>query len=146
MLPAAEPLLLATSIVLHLARGSELGRRVEATYAFGALAVNPLVSIVTEGELRSLALQFGWGAGKQARLEEILGRALVVPLEYEGVVEAYARIDHYCRQIGRPVGENDVWIAASAHATGARLVTTDRDFDALCPRFIRRDWIDPQAR
>jgi predicted nucleic acid-binding protein len=37
-----------------------------------------------------------------------------------------------------------LWIAATAHATGARLLTTDHDFDHLDPTFLARDWIDPE--
>ena len=46
---------------------------------------------------------------------------------------------------GVPMGKNDVWIAATAHVTGARLLTTDRDFDHLDPTFLGRDWVDPAA-
>ena len=38
---------------------------------------------------------------------------------------------------------NILWIAATAHATGARLLTTDRDFDTLDPHFLSRDWVNP---
>jgi tRNA(fMet)-specific endonuclease VapC len=46
--------------------------------------------------------------------------------------------------MGTPVGENDTWIAATAHVTGARVLTTDTDFDSLDPTFLARDWIDPK--
>ncbi len=29
------------------------------------------------------------------------------------------------------MSQNDLWVAATAHASGALLVTTDRDFDHL---------------
>jgi tRNA(fMet)-specific endonuclease VapC len=58
-------------------------------------------------------------------------------------IGAYARIERHCRRVGRPIGENDTWIAATAHATRARLLTTDTDFDPLDPSFLVRDWIDP---
>jgi tRNA(fMet)-specific endonuclease VapC len=104
-----------------------------------------LVSIVSIGEVRAIALRLGWGQARRKRLDEILDRVLIVPLDFSGVVEAYARIDAHCRSIGRPIGENDTWIAATAHATEARLLTTDRDFDHLAPTFLSRDWIDPEA-
>ena len=44
---------------------------------------------------------------------------------------------------GRSLGKNDLWIAATAHATNACLLTTDRDFDDMDPLFITREWIDP---
>src|SRR3954454_11965517 len=62
------------------------------------------------------------------------------------MIEACARIDAHCRRIGTPIGENATGIAATAGATGARLITTDRDFDRAgslfretgCPRIRRR--------
>jgi tRNA(fMet)-specific endonuclease VapC len=138
-----DPYLLDTNILLRLVRDDNLARWVEATYAFIGQGMNPLISSVSEGEIRSLALQFGWGRTRQARLEAVLGRAIAVPLEFAGVIEAYARIDAHCRRMGTPIGENDTWIAATAHATGSRLLTTDHDFDQLDPTFLVRDWIDP---
>jgi hypothetical protein len=38
------------------------------------------------------------------------------------------------------MGKNDVWIAA-AYTSGARLVTTDDDFDHLDPPFVTVDKI-----
>jgi predicted nucleic acid-binding protein len=135
--------LLDTNILLHLVRQDALARWIEDTYGFVRQAANPLVSVVTEGEIRSLGLQFGWGAVRLARLETLLARAVIVPLEFEGVIEAYARIEHHARRAGRPIGENDAWLAATAHATTACLLTTDRDLDELTPTFLNRDWIDP---
>lgn len=135
--------LLDTNILVHYIRNDTLSQQVEASYRLRAQQVGPLISAVTEGEIESLALQFGWGAEKRRRLQELLGRLIVVPLDFAGVVEAYARIDSHCRKRGVPVGENDLWIAATTHATGARLITTDKDFNHLDPIFLSRDWIDP---
>ena len=41
------------------------------------------------------------------------------------------------------VGDNDLWIAATAQITGTTLLTTDKDYDHLSPFYIQRDWIDP---
>ena len=54
-------------------------------------------------------------------------------------------IDAHLQRTGRPLGKNDVWIAATAAVTGARLLTTDKDFDRLDPLFLSRDWIDLDA-
>lgn len=136
---------LDTNILLHLVRDDPLARWVETTYAFIGRGIHPLISVVSEGEIRALALRLGWGIAKIARLGTLLDLAIVVPLDFPGVIEAYARFDAHCRNAGTPIGENDTWIAATAHVTGARLLTTDRDFDCLTPTFILRDWIDPAA-
>ena len=39
-----------------------------------------------------------------------------------------------------------LWIAATAHVTGATILTTDRDFDPLHGLFLQRDWVDPASR
>lgn len=41
------------------------------------------------------------------------------------------------------MGKNDLWLAATAHATGATLMTTDKDFDSISPIFIERILIEP---
>ncbi len=133
-----------TPIFVHYVRDDALAEWVRATYHFDDPATLLIISSVIEGEVRSLALQFSWGKRKRARLDELLARAASVPLDYRGVIEAYARIDAHCRRMGTPIGENDTWIAATANATGARLITTDRDFDHLDPGFVSRDWIDPE--
>ena len=38
-----------------------------------------------------------------------------------------------------------LWIASVARATGATLLTTDKDFDHLHPTHLQRVWIDPAS-
>ena len=40
------------------------------------------------------------------------------------------------------MGKNDLWIAATAHASGAVLVTTDKDFDHLHGIWLNREFVD----
>jgi len=40
------------------------------------------------------------------------------------------------------MGKNDLWIAATAHVTGATLLTADADFDHLNGAFLNRVLID----
>ncbi len=57
------------------------------------------------------------------------------------------RVEHLSqktRSSGRSLGQNDLWIAATAHAAGAHLLTMDTDFDELHPSFLTRTWIDPR--
>ena len=66
-----------------------------------------------------------------------------MPLPFADVVETYAEIDNYSKRNGVPMGKNDLWIAATAAVTGARLLTTDKDFDHLDGVYLERDWLDP---
>jgi predicted nucleic acid-binding protein len=42
--------------------------------------------------------------------------------------------------------QNDLWIAATAVATGATLVTTDKDFDHLNGLWLERVLVDQSAK
>lgn len=50
--------LLDTNILVHLVRGDAVGQHIRSKYSPALLEPRPLISIVTEGELRSLAYQF----------------------------------------------------------------------------------------
>jgi tRNA(fMet)-specific endonuclease VapC len=145
---AAHPgrYLLDTNILVAYIRAGDLGHWIEANYSLKTTPVAPLISVVSEGEIRSLALQFHWGRVRLRQLHDVVGQFVSVPLEFPGLLDAYAEIDHLSRQLGRPMGENDVWIAAAARATNTHLLTTDRDFDHLHPTMLQRDWIDPTSR
>ena len=68
MLHPSGVYLLDTSILVHFVRDNAPSRRLEAIYSFRSVGVTPLISVVTEGEIESLALQLGWGAQRQQRL------------------------------------------------------------------------------
>lgn len=106
-----------------------------------------LISIVTEAEMKSLAIQRGWGEKKKRQLERLLGQFLKVPVQTDRQIKIYAEIDAYSKHkdpvrnypdgyTSVTVGKNDLWIAATAHITNSKLVTTDGDFDHLNGVFI----------
>ena len=43
------------------------------------------------------------------------------------------------------MGKNDLWIAATAHASGAILLSTDGDFEHLASVWFRYERIDQAA-
>jgi len=136
---------LDTNILIHLVRRDAIGQYLISHYSLYVADPRPMISDVTEGELRSLALQWKWGPQKRSQMEFVLSYFWRIAINTPDVFEAYAMIDAYSESIGISLGKNDVWIAAATYITGARLVTTDRDFDHLQPHFITRDWIDPAA-
>jgi tRNA(fMet)-specific endonuclease VapC len=72
--PELSPLyLLDTNILVHLVRGDAVWARVRAIYQPLLLDPCPIISVVTAGELRSLALQFNWKAEKVDQMEFYLG-------------------------------------------------------------------------
>ena len=131
-------LLLDTNIVIHLIRDNEVGKRVDASFQIRHRADRPLISVVTVGECLSLVRQFRWGAAKVEALETLLREFVVVNIDSRPVLERFGEFHSWTKSIGRTIGHNDLWIAATAAATGAHLITTDGDFDPLHPQHIRR--------
>ncbi|HYI11627.1 MAG TPA: type II toxin-antitoxin system VapC family toxin [Thermoanaerobaculia bacterium] len=140
-----ELLLLDTNIVIHLIRDNEVAKRVDASFHLRHRTDRPLISIVTVGECLSLVRQFGWGATKVEALEALLRELVIVPLDSRPILERFGEFHSWTKSIGRTLGHNDLWIAATASATGAHLITTDADFDPLHPTHIRRTIIAESA-
>ena len=142
---AAPRYLLDTNILVYYVRASAVWERVRDTYQ-PLTSTPPTISVVTAGELRSLAMRWQWRARKLDRMEFALGYFKVQDILDADIIQMYATLDSFCEERGQPLGKNDLWIAATAAVTGATLLTTDRDFDRFAPRFLARDWIDPDTR
>jgi len=130
---ADHPLhLLDTNVLVALIRAGALGQHIDTTYQPRQAKFKPLVSVVSVGEMQSLARQFAWGPKKIAEISKLVENLVVEDISSPDILAAYGEIDHASRENGRKMGKNDVWIAATAKVTGATLLTTDRDFDHLC--------------
>ena len=141
-----ESFSLDTNLLVRYVRADALSRQIEAEYQLTKQAKPVYISVVVEGEIRSLAERFGWGAARRDYLDQFLQKLVIVPVQGADLVRAYAEIETFSDRMGRPLGsKNDLWITATAHATGTTLLTTDRDFDHLDPLFLRHVWINPVA-
>lgn len=148
--------LLDTGILLGLARKAAWARQAWEQLPLNDQETAAVTSVIYQGEILALAEKFGWGEERRGRLEQILKRLPVLDINRQLILSAYARIDSWTH--GRPVHfpglisppprpaipmkQNDLWIAATAHATKATLVSTDRDFshlDKVWLRFIHVD-------
>lgn len=139
---ATRPYLLDTNILVALIRGGALGRFIDATYQLRHQPNKPLISAVTKGEVRSLARQFKWGAAKRQTLIQLLQNEVVsLDIDHPAIMDAYEEIDWFSlsHSVGAyQMGKNDLWIAATAKASGAVLLTTDTDFNHLDPAHLTR--------
>jgi tRNA(fMet)-specific endonuclease VapC len=141
--PRSDLLLLDTTIVIHLLRNNEVAQRVDASFQIRHRTDRPIISIVTVGECLSLARQLGWGTAKVDALEALLPELVIVPIDSRPVLERFGEFHSWAKSAGRALSHNDLWIAATAAATGAHLITADKDFDPLHPERIHRTWIAP---
>ncbi len=138
----SELYLFDTNILVHLVRDDATGQQIKAKYKPFSLDPKPRFCVVSEGEIRSLALQFLWGSQKLNQMEFALAHLGRLTIEKLEVMNAYAMLDAYSKTQGITMGKNDLWIAAAVFFADARLVTTDKDFDHLTPGFIRVDKIE----
>ena len=136
---------LDTNIILAYFRKHSFWYRIEETFGIFESGTEVMIPLIIIGELRSLAIQNGWGERKIARLEELIKRFIPLIDLTDDIVNRYAEIDAFSqgRLAGqkldcsaRNMGKNDLWIAAVASTLNATLITTDGDFDHLNNRFL----------
>ncbi len=147
-MPLDALILLDTNIILQLVRNNMMSQQLEADYRLISRPNGNLISYVTVGEMYALSLKLGWGEDKIARLNEILDALVIININKPNVVENYARINYFSEKVmkpARPLGQNDIWIAATAKTVGAWLMTTDKDFDHLHPKYLKRILIDAKT-
>jgi len=126
-----------TNILVHLIREDATGLEIKARFSPFTKDPKPLICNVTDGELRSLSLQFSWGKQKVDKMNFALDYFGRVPIESMDMMTAYAAIDFFSMSQGIKMGKNDLWIAAATYISGSQLLSTDTDFDHLASSFIQ---------
>ena len=147
--------LLDTNLLLGFIREVAWATRARGQFNLGNRDVMVFTSVVCQGELLALAEKKGWGSRKRTRLEDTLNGIPTLDIGNQRILDAYARIDAWTH--GRlvssprdtpppkpavPMTQNDMWIAATAHASGAALLSTDKDFAHLDDVWLDFAWID----
>jgi tRNA(fMet)-specific endonuclease VapC len=143
--------LLDTNIIIFCINNAGFDNWFDRTYR--KPANDFIISVVTEGELRSLAIQRKWGGTKLRDMEMSISKFLIYPIKVQSIIHAYAQIDAFSQgklpeqplpvgMSARNMGKNDLWIAATANATGATLLTTDTDFNHLHSTFLDLNRVD----
>ncbi|MCK6533134.1 MAG: PIN domain-containing protein [Polyangiaceae bacterium] len=89
-----------------------------------------LVSAVVLGELTYGALNSRMADTNLARIRALRDECRFAAVD-EAVVAAYGRVRLDLKQRGRPIPENDIWIAATAIASGAAVLTRDEHFQEI---------------
>ncbi|OGV84106.1 MAG: hypothetical protein A3K19_33955 [Lentisphaerae bacterium RIFOXYB12_FULL_65_16] len=147
---------LDTGLLLGYVRGAPYAAYADKTYLPNELPNIATTSVVAAAEMHSIALRRGWEEKKLGKLREILGIFPTVDIGHPDVGAKFAEIDAY-RQgkhpdrplpkglSARAMGDNDIWIAATAAVLNATLLTTDKDFDFLDGVFLRVVYVDPAS-
>jgi tRNA(fMet)-specific endonuclease VapC len=140
--------LLDTNVILNLVRSKELGKYILATYSLETAVHRPLISIVTVGEIWAIADRRQWGSEKRGFLQKMLETLVILDLDNEAILNGYVEMDRVSRGAAkgaRNLSDNDLWIAATAKAAGAVLLTSDKDFLHFHPDHCLVQYIDPRS-
>ncbi|MDO9635228.1 MAG: type II toxin-antitoxin system VapC family toxin [Paludibacter sp.] len=142
-------ILLDTNILIHLVRGNAIAQKVKE-YVGTINEPQLFVSVVNIAEAESLMLQWNWTPEKMESLKKLITSFITIDIEQNNkeLLDAYISIDAYSQgktpspsgellnNSSRNMGKNDLWIAATAYAMNAMLLTTDGDFDHLDKSYI----------
>ena len=143
--------LIDTNILVIYVRDTDLTRRLEENLRLLTGRNNLVISVVSIGEIKSIAKQNKWGEKRVRRLIEILSQFLIADINVEDIIESYSEIDTYSQGklegkatsfTSRNMGKNDLWIAATASTLNLELITTDKDFDHLNEDYLQLKRID----
>ena len=88
------------------------------------------LSNVVLGELYYGAYKSEQSRNNIERIEELAKSSVVISSD-ENVAQKYGEIKNALRAKGRPIPENDIWIAATAILYHLTLITRDKHFDEV---------------
>ena len=134
-----------TNILLYYIRENATASIIDSTYNPFENGNTPVLSVVSVGEIKSIALRNNWGKAKLTKLRELMSLFVVTDINSDDVLDMYAEIDAFSqgklknkslKMTARNMGKNDLWIAATATVTAAKLLTSDDDFDHLEGQYI----------
>src|ERR1019366_445605 len=122
--PRAGRFLLDTNIVIALLEGDAtvLSNLDQAPEVF--------IPAVVLGELFFGAAKSGRPSENTAKVERFAAGRAVVSCDLD-VARKYGRLKQHSKEKGRPLPENDIWIAAAAKHHGMVLVARDRHFNEV---------------
>ena len=124
-----ETLICDTSFVSHLFRREGRPERY-AHWSDDAVAriraAILAISIVTIAELRAGYVEAGWSSRRIADTERQWASFLPLLID-DPYLNAWARLRADARGKGVAIGDNDLWVAATASVRRQALVTCDRD-------------------
>lgn len=143
--------LLDTNILVIYGRDSKLADQIEKEYQLFNGHHNLAISVISLGELSSLAKQFKYGEKRITRLNKLVEDVFKIDINISEIIEKYGEIDAYSqgkledrslKMSSRNMGKNDLWIAATSAVYDLELITTDKDFDHLGDEYLKLKYID----
>jgi len=142
--------ILDTNIILIYLRDKNTKKLIQENYSPFSETNIPIVSVVSIGEIESIALRNHWGKTKLLNIDKFFNKCVIADINSKDVIKMYGLIDAYSQgklknkplnNSSRNMGKNDIWIAATAAVTNSTLITTDQDFSHLDNSFLNLELI-----
>lgn len=146
--------MLDTGVLVGLARSAEWALFTQDQFALNDEGTIVSTSVICKGEILALAERRGWGHARRNRLEQVLESFPTLGINQPEIIRCYASISAWTQgseiegTVAPPpkpavtMGQNDIWIAATACATHSLLLTTDKDFSHLNKIWIDHAFVD----
>ncbi|MDA0346273.1 MAG: PIN domain-containing protein [Verrucomicrobia bacterium] len=135
--PPAPRFIFDTDVLVHYLRGKKAGLAIEQEFHFQKTGFRPIVSVVTVGELLAFSRNLKWGENKRGALERLRQQMYILDISRTEILETYAELSSNAKNRGWSIfhKKNDLWIAATAVASGLSLITCDKkDFKNFSDR------------
>ena len=126
-----------TNALVHWLRQDSTGQHLLQQYALDQRAERPVLSTVVEGEIRGLARFWHWERPNSNDSMRFWRNWCEWTRDIQISSQNSADLYFEDQQGRHNTGENDLWIAATAKATGAVLLTCDADFGWLSPTLLQ---------
>ena len=124
---------LDTRLVVHVVRGSQIGKAADKRFALRTRPERPLISVTTVAEVRRAAATLAkrWTPEQVAQLDALLAEFSWVNINSRVVQDAYVRIGSTLDNALETIPDRKLWVAAVASATNAALLTYDTDYQRI---------------
>ena len=146
-------------MLVGIIRDAPWAQRARVDYGLDHEDTISVTSAICLGEIMALAEKRSWGRRKRHQLDNVLADLPAIGIDAKPILNAYARIDAWTH--GKSVDapefasppkpavkmkhkQNDMWIAATAYAMEAVLLSTDNDFRHLRSIGLRYVYVEPR--
>jgi tRNA(fMet)-specific endonuclease VapC len=89
--------ILDTNVLVYFIRNDAYIRQLDNQFNLFSANNATFISIVSVGEIRSLAHQFAWGESKLKRMNAFLKALTPFPIDNEAITSVYANIDAFSK-------------------------------------------------
>ena len=93
------PYILDTNILVHYVRQDHTWTHISSHYSIFNIDPTPVISVVSIGEIRSLASRLNWQADRRSHMNFIVDHVVRITIAADDIYNGYAAIETFSRSI-----------------------------------------------